>query len=296
MKITLFTPTYNRAYILETLYHSIQRQTFRDFEWLIIDDGSADNTEELVTGWMLEGNDFPVRYYKQSNVGKCRAINKALDLAEGELFFTIDSDDYLTDDALEKVASWTADLPGKEKYCGIAGNCGTGLNETPNKLFEDSYYEGTLLDRYKEVDGERSCIFFTETHRKYKYPEFEGEKFMTEAVVWNRMAHDGLLMRFYNDVIWIYEYQEDGLTKAGNRLFLQNPQGYGLWLREKAEFSGVGFREKFKLWYMYYCEMSFCEEAYRLTKKQCADYIGAPLWAIQAAALIHRIKGYKKEK
>ena len=296
MKITVFTPTYNRAYILETLYRSIQRQTFRDFEWLIIDDGSTDNTEELVAGWKKEGKGFPIRYYKQSNGGKCRAINKALDLAEGELFFTIDSDDYLADDALEKVASWTADLPGKEKYCGVAGNCGTGLNETPNTLFDDEYYEGTLLDRYINVDGERACVFFTETHKKYKYPGFEDEKFMTEAVAWNRMAHDGLLMRFYDDVIWIYEYQEDGLTKAGNQLFLRNPQGYALWLREKAEFSGADFREKFKLWYMYYCEMSFCEEAYRLTKKQCADYIGAPLWAIQAAALIHRMKGYKQEK
>jgi len=86
-KITLFTPTYNRAYILETLYRSIQRQTFRDFEWLVIDDGSSDNTEELVRSWMNDGNDFPIRYYKQPNGGKCRAINRGLDLAEGELFF-----------------------------------------------------------------------------------------------------------------------------------------------------------------------------------------------------------------
>ena len=254
MKITLFTPTYNRAYILETLYRSIQRQTFQDFEWLIIDDGSTDNTEELVTGWMQEENDFSIRYYKQANGGKCRAINKALDLAEGELFFTIDSDDYLTDDAVEKAISWANDLPDKG-YCGVAGNCGTGLNETPNTLFDDSYYEGTLLDRYKNVDGERACVFFTDIHRKYKYPEFEGEKFMTEAVVWNRMANDGLLMRFYNDVIWIYEYQEDGLTKAGISFFQKNPYGYALWLKERLQFEGGSRCQYLKLYYSVYAEL-----------------------------------------
>ena len=105
-KITVFNPTYNRAYIIETLYRSLQRQTYRDFEWLVVDDGSADNTKELFETWQQEDNFFPIRYVKQENGGKCRAINHGLELADGELFFTVDSDDYLTDDALEKVAAW----------------------------------------------------------------------------------------------------------------------------------------------------------------------------------------------
>lgn len=112
-KITLFTPTYNRAYVLETLYRSIQRQTFRDFEWIVVDDGSTDNTEDLVNSWMEEKNFFPIRYYKQANGGKCRAINWGLDLAEGELFFIMDSDDYLTDDAMETVVKWESTIAGK---------------------------------------------------------------------------------------------------------------------------------------------------------------------------------------
>ena len=76
MKITVFTPTYNRAYIIENLYRSLQRQSFRDFEWVIVDDGSSDNTEELVNGWKNE-NDFPIIYFKQPNGGKCSAINTA---------------------------------------------------------------------------------------------------------------------------------------------------------------------------------------------------------------------------
>ena len=227
MKITVLTPTYNRAYIIENLYRSLQRQSFRDFEWVIVDDGSSDNTEELVNGWKNE-NDFPIIYFKQPNGGKCSAINTGLDLAKGELFFTVDSDDYLTDDALEKVAKWESQLGDKTEFCGFAGNLGISESETPNTIFEGEYFEGTALDRYGKIDGERAIVFYTEIHKKYKYPVFQTEKFMTEAVVYNRMAHDGYKMRFYNDIIWIYEYKEDGLTKAGNKLFINNPYGYGL--------------------------------------------------------------------
>ena len=150
-KITVFTPTYNRAYIIETLYRSLQRQTYRDFEWLVVDDGSADNTKELFEAWQQEDNFFPIRYVKQENGGKCRAINKGLELADGELFFTVDSDDYLTDDALEKVAAWDAELPNKEQYCGFVGNRGTTPTETPNHLFKGGYHDGTALDRYTQL-------------------------------------------------------------------------------------------------------------------------------------------------
>ena len=97
-KITVFTPTYNRAYILENLYRSLQRQSFTDFEWLVVDDGSSDGTKALFERWQKEDNPFPIRYCYKENGGKCRAINYGLKLAQGELFFTVDSDDYLTDD------------------------------------------------------------------------------------------------------------------------------------------------------------------------------------------------------
>lgn len=255
MKITVFTPTFNRAYIIENLYNSLKRQTFVDFEWLVIDDGSTDDTEILFKKLVEEKNAFQIRYYKQSNGGKCRAINRALDLAAGELFFTVDSDDYLTDDALEKIALWEKQLPQNEKYCGIAGNLGISRDSTPNTLFKTEYYEGNLLDRYSTVDGERAIAFYTEIHRKYKYPEFENERFITEAVAWNRMAHDGYKMRFYDDIIWIYEYRDDGLTKSGNKLFIDNPRGYGIWLKEKIRFTNNTVIARFKLFYTFSCEL-----------------------------------------
>lgn len=284
MKITVFTPTYNRAYILENLYRSLQRQSFRDFEWLIVDDGSSDNTKELVSMWQAEENYFPIRYFYKENGGKHRAINYGVERAEGELFFNVDSDDYLTDDALEKIAKWESELPHDEQFCGIAGNLGTAPNETPNTYFEKDYYDGSLLDRYNVVDGERAIVFYTEIQKKYLYPEFEGERFMTEAVTWNRMARDGYKMRFFNDIIWIYEYREDGLTKAGNAVFINNPQGHALWLREKAIFTGE--KSLFKKMMMYYSY--YCDHRHHLSVKAMADYIGAPRFLIRLMKLLRR--------
>ena len=284
MKLTIFTPTYNRAYIIEKLYRSLQRQTCHDFEWLVVDDGSSDNTETLFEAWQREETHFPIRYFKQANGGKHRAINRGLELAQGELFFTVDSDDYLTDDAIEKVLGWEAELPQDEKYCGFAGNLGTAPDTTPNKSFEKGYFEGTALDRYGEVDGERAMVFYTDIHRKYPYPLFENERFITEAVAWNRMAHDGYKMRFYNDIIWIYAYKEDGLTKAGNKLFLNNPMGYGLWLREKSQFLAEGLGSKLALYYTFTCDLFG-----RLDAKAIATCIGAPRFIIALFYIYRRM-------
>ena len=271
MKITVFTPTFNRAYIIKQLYHSLQLQTSTNFEWLVVDDGSSDNTAKLFSSFQQEDNPFPIRYYYQENSGKCSAINRGLELAEGELFFTVDSDDYLTPDALEKILHWEKELPKDQKYCGLAGNLGTTPKITTNTLFEGNSFDGTALDRYHSVDGERAMVFYTDIHRKYLYPIFQGEKFITEAVAWNRMAADGYKMRFYNDIIWIYEYKADGLTKAGSSLFINNPQGFGLWLREKAKFQKASFGEIIKMYYTFTCDLYSQLDSHRI-----ANYIGAP--------------------
>ncbi len=287
LRITVFTPTYNRAYILANLYQSLKRQSFCNFEWLIVDDGSSDNTKELINKWKKEHNAFEIRYIWQENGGKCRAINKGLDFANGELFFTVDSDDYLTDDALEKIDCWEKDLPRNRNYCGIAGNLGNSPTETTNRIFPGEFYDGTLLDRYKNVDGERAFVFYTQIHRKYKYPEFEGENFMTEAVVYNRMAADGYKIRYYNDIIWIYKYIDDGLTKSGKSLFISNPRGFGLWLREKSQFEKYSTFKKVKMYYTFTCDLSSDYNC-----RLIAESIGAPLFLIWTISFIHTCIGY----
>lgn len=289
-KITVFTPTFNRSHTLERLYRSLQRQTFTDFEWLVIDDGSTDGTRLLFEEWSTEENPFPIHYHSQVNGGKHTAINLGLDKAKGELFFTADSDDYLTDDALEKVNKWANSLPINKNFCGVVGNWGYTESETPNTIFEGKWRDASLLERYPEcsekpIDGERAWVFFTDIHRKYKYPVFENEKFMTEAVAWNRMAKDGYKMRIFNDIIYIYKYLPDGLTLSGSKMFIENPKGYGLWLKEKMKFSNSTNIQQWKIMYSY-----VCSQIGRLSKKDISHNIGSTTWKISLLSYFYALK------
>ena len=299
-KITLFTATYNRAYIIERLYKSIQRQSFRDFEWIIYDDGSTDNTKKMVEDWLKDNNDFPIRIYQGKNGGKCRATNRALEVANGEIFFTIDSDDYLTDDACERINYWMESIRGLKDYCGIVANRGQTPTETRNTTWRDDpsspwyqkpYRDATFLERYPEatdypIDGERAEVFWTEIFKKYPYPEFEGENFITPCIPWNRMAHDGYKIRVFEDIIWIWEYLDDGLTiKGGNSRFINNPKGYFLSHVEKAKFLKLPFKYKLKLYYSFYCD--FKET---LSIRQIADYSETSLFYYIGFCIYEKIK------
>lgn len=290
-KLTVFTPTYNRAYILPQLYASLQRQRFTDFEWLVVDDGSTDQTSQLFSKWITEEKPFTIRYIYQPNGGKHRAVNHGLKQAYGEYFMVMDSDDYLTDEALEKIAAWLDTISTETQIIGITANKGTSSTETPNALFTQPFLDKSLLemntfeqDGKKVLAGERVMVFRTDVHLKYLYPEYDGEKFLTEAVAYNRMAHDGYIMRFYNDIIWIYEYQEDGLTRAGNSIFLRNPRGYGLWRREEAVFLHKPILSRLFMYYSFTCELSHLYDA--VTIAQC---IGVSEHVIRMAKHLHRI-------
>lgn len=284
IKLTICTPTYNRAYILPNLYNSLTNQSCTLFEWLIIDDGSTDNTDEIISSWISNENKFSIRYYKKENGGKCSAINYGLDLAKGELFLVIDSDDIITFDAVEKVIALEKTIINKNEFCGVSFNLGLSAENTPNNLFSEDYKDATLLERYSEFDGERAFAFYTNIHKKYKYPVFTNERFMTEAVVWNRIAKDGYKMRFSNDIICIYEYRDDGLTKAGNSIFINNPHGYGLWLKEKDSFIHKSFSDKLKTYYSFTCELKD-----KYDDKLIAECIDIPVILVKTLKLIHKL-------
>lgn len=297
-KITIFTPTYNRAYIINDLYESLKRQTYKKFEWIVVDDGSTDGTGQLFKKWIATEKQFSIRYYKKENGGKHRAINYGLDLAEGGIFFVVDSDDQLTPDALEKINNWFKQISNEPNMKGIVANKGYTATVTANDYFSESHLDKTMLEMgsYTEngknvLSGERAIAFYTDFHRLYKFPQFDGENFMTEAVVYNRMAHDGYKMRFFNDIIWIYEYQEDGLTKAGNQLFINNPHGYGLWLKEKADFTGATWMDKLKLYYTFTCELLNYHD-----KRTIAECIGTSTLVITLCSVVHKMIRFLKEK
>ena len=222
--ITIFTPTYNRAYIIGKLYQSLCKQTCQDFEWLILDDGSTDNTESIIKSYNEE-NKIVIRYHKQENGGKHTAINKAMNLAEGELFFIVDSDDLLADDAVETIIDDWEKVKG-EGLCGISYLRGYA----DGKVIGHSFPKERSVDNFielrvnKGVSGDKAEVWETNKLRQYKFPIFPGEKFIGEGYLWYQLGlrYD---MLFVNKVIYICEYLDDGLTKSGKKMRIQNPLG-----------------------------------------------------------------------
>lgn len=216
--ITVMTPTYNRAYILSKLYESLIMQTSYDFEWIIIDDNSSDDTEMLVRSFNTDK--FAIRYFKQPHGGKHRAINFAVREAKGKYFFIVDSDDYLLPDAIENIASWLLDTEKSNDsvVCGVAGLRVSPLGEVigGDVITNDSFVVASNLEREKyNLLGDKAEIYSLDILKKYPFPEFENEFFVTEACVWDKIAYDGYKLRWYNKPIYVCEYLEDGLTKTG---------------------------------------------------------------------------------
>lgn len=252
-KITVFTPTFNRGYIIENLYKSLQRQSYKNFQWIVIDDGSKDDTEKLFEKWTNEDNLFDITYKKVKNGGKHRAINRAIEIAEGELFFIVDSDDYLTDHALEKVIKWEETIKNKNEFAGVAGVRGYSINSRIGNTFKGEYIDATSLERNKNnITGDKAEVFYLDILKKYKFPEFEGEKFVTEKVVWNQIAYDGYKIRWFNEIIYICDYLEDGLTKSMSRIELENPKSLALSMKLDSMHYNMSNKKKIQLWFDYY--------------------------------------------
>lgn len=239
-KLTIFTPTYNRADLLPRLYESLCCQTNNNFEWLIIDDSSADNTKDVVEEFIKKTNDFKIKYYVQSHGGKHRAINKALGVAEGDYFFIVDSDDYLTSDSVELIDKWTKTVDDMENIAGISGlrvqENNNILGGTPVTETGKEYIDAGNLERKKyHLTGDKAEVYKTKILQKYLFPEFEGEYFVTEAVCWDAIAADGYKIRWYNKPIYVCEYLENGLTKSGaNDLsgHIKNYNGFCYYVRQ----------------------------------------------------------------
>lgn len=255
MRITVFTPTYNRGYIIENLYRSLQKQTFQDFEWIVIDDGSTDDTASQFEKYKLEENFFPIIYERVENGGKHRAINLGIKKARGDLFFIVDSDDYLTETALEKIHEVENSISEQEKvhFAGVCGLKGYSVEKNVGKTFDGDFIDITTLEREKYgIFGDKAEVFYTSVLRQYPFPEFLGEKFLTECVVWDRIAADGLKLRFFNEIVYICDYLPDGLTAHEKELFHRSPVGYGLYLHQSAKYGKLNNLEKWNAYLQYY--------------------------------------------
>ncbi|MBO7061539.1 MAG: glycosyltransferase family 2 protein [Fibrobacter sp.] len=244
--ITIFTPTYNRRQLIERLYQSLLSQTQKNFEWLVVDDGSTDDTENFFEPLLSEQKPFPIRYIKQKNGGKHRAINNGVKKASGELFFIVDSDDYLTENAIEKINQWMTTLDGSHKWAGIAGLRGQTKNRVLGQYNSSSkYIDAKNSERRKyNLLGDKAEVYFTDVLKKYPFPEISGENFISEEIVWNAIARDGYCLRWFNEIIYICDYLDGGLTKDNSK-DQNNPQGRLLWAKGQLETFPNSWRDRF---------------------------------------------------
>jgi len=228
MLITVFTPTYNRAEMLRPLYRSLRRQSFHDFEWLIVDDGSTDDTIDVVRQFVAEGA-LDIRYIKKENGGKHTAVNLGAREARGELFFIVDSDDELPKNALRDVCEVYEGVRGDASIGGVCGLMAHRNGEAISRGLPSQVAQGGTLDassinlRYKYgVTGDLREVFRTSVMREFPFPEIAGELFCPEALVWNRIAQKYKL-RLFNKVIYLADYLGSGLTAQIVKIRMLSP-------------------------------------------------------------------------
>jgi glycosyltransferase involved in cell wall biosynthesis len=231
---TVFTPTYNRAGTLARVFDSLTAQTFADFEWLIVDDGSTDDTAALVQSWQASAP-FSIRYLYQQNRGKHIASNVGVREARGELFVFFDSDDWCVPEALERFYFHWDSIPDakKSEFSTVSALCVDMDGALIGKQFTDAIVvgEGVWQQMQLRSTGDRWGVSRTEVLQRFPFPEILNEKFISEGIVWNRMSRQyGAL--FVNERLKICEYRADGLSASSVRLRSANPMGMRMYYRE----------------------------------------------------------------
>lgn len=263
MLVTVFTPTYNRAHLLPRLYESLCKQTFTDFEWLIVDDGSTDSTKEVINKSANLNANFSIRYIHQENGGKHRAINYGVREAEGDLFFIADSDDWLPDNALAIVAEEYEKVKSDRMVGGVAGlDCFDNGRIVGGGLPKDAI-DCTAIDiRMKHhVSGDLKEVFRTKVLQEFPFPEIEGERFCPEVLLWNRIA-SSYKLRYFNKIIYLVEYQADGITSGIVRARMQSPIASMMTYAEMTCYKDVPLAQKVKAAINYW-RFRFCKKGNR---------------------------------
>ena len=231
MLINIFTPVYNRAYCINRLYESLCRQTCKDFEWLIVDDGSNDNINEVIQEYIRE-NRINIRFVSQPNGGKHTAINRGVSMASGDMFYIVDSDDAVPSDTVEFILKEGSRIIDNESFAGIVGCDRTFDGHVLSNMPEDAIDSDSIDIRYnRHIVGDMAEVFKTSVLKEFPFPTFAGERFSPEALVWNRIANKYKL-RFFSNILKEIEYLPDGLTAKITKLRHQSPIASSIYYSE----------------------------------------------------------------
>lgn len=229
VKLTVFTPTYNRIHTLPRLYESLQKQSNKEFVWLIIDDGSSDHTSNMIGKWIEKENEFEIQYIYKENGGMHTAHNVAYENIHTELNVCIDSDDAMAEDAVQLILDkW--DQVCDKGYAGIVGLDADFNGKIIGKGFPAELEETTLSGYYAAGGkGDKKLVYRTDTMNQYPaYPVFEGEKYVPLAYKY-RLIDQSYKMAVLDEVLCLVEYQEDGSTMNMLEQYLRNPKGFAFW-------------------------------------------------------------------
>lgn len=258
--VSILTPTYNREYIIETLYNSLKHQSDKNFEWIVIDDGSTDKTEKLFNRIVKE-NFIKIKYFKKYNGGKHTALNYGINYCNGEITIIVDSDDYLEIDAVKKIRQRSEGVLNRINIAGVSfRKKSIKTNKVIGARLEVGTIEATFLEyRYNyKITGDLAECYKTDILKKYKFPIFDDEKFVPEALIWNRISKK-YKMIFYNDAIYCCEYLSDGYSQRFNELRKENLKAYKLFYKEELLHRQIPLKRKIKS-LLRFCQIMYYEK------------------------------------
>lgn len=226
--LTVLTPTYNRGELLQKIYQSMLEQSNQNFQWLIIDDGSSDNTEEIVESLKVNHrSNFIITYEKKANGGKHTALNFAHPYILGEYVMVLDSDDYLISQGIQKIYDIMSKSHEFERIGWFAMLKGNADNTSKDQPYKENFGLTNYIQYMNEGrKGECCDVYHTEVFRTYPYPEVSGEKFVSESylnIQASKYGHYNMVT--VNQVIQVVEYLDEGLTELGRKLQLRSPLG-----------------------------------------------------------------------
>lgn len=280
--LTVFTPTYNRGYIIKNCYDSLCRQTSKDFVWLVVDDGSTDNTAELIKEWQKKDNGFEIKYVYKENGGMHTAHNTAYKNIDTELNVCVDSDDYMTDDAVEKII----DCWKQCKSDDLAGIIALDIAQNGNVIGKElplDVKETTLIGYYENGGaGDKKLIYRTDVINSVPpYPTFEGEKYVGLAYKYH-LVDKKYKLHILNEPVCVVEYREDGSSLNMYKQYLNNPKGFAF-LR-KTEMLCTGSKKRCFIECIHYVSSSiisknkhFIKESPKKLMTVCAIPLGVAL-------------------
>ena len=255
IRLTVFTPAYNRAHTLPRTYESMCQQNCKDFIWLIVDDGSRDNTAELVRRWQEQDNGFEIRYVYKENGGMHTAHNTAYAHIDTELNTCIDSDDKLAPGAVEKIlAKW--DRVKDQGYAGIIGLDADFDGKVIGRGFPEDMTETTVIGYYAAGgSGDKKLVYRTDIINQYPpYPVFEGEKYVALSYKY-RLIDQTYKMAVLDEVLCNVEYQADGSSGTMWKQYLKNPRGWMFWRKVQMQYPESAKRMVINC--VHYCSSSF---------------------------------------